>query len=121
MEPRLSPLVGLMTGLITGGTGVFVTPAVTYLQALGMSKDELVQALGLSFTVSTIGLAVGRTSRGAFRLDNLVISSLAVVPTLLGMQLGQVIRRKVRPATFRRWFLISMLVLGAELALRPLI
>jgi uncharacterized protein len=33
--------------------GVFVIPAVPYLQVIGFDKEELVQALGLSFTVST--------------------------------------------------------------------
>ena len=53
----LSPLIGASTGLVTGATGVFVIPAVPYLQSLGLEKDELVQALGLSFTVSTVALA----------------------------------------------------------------
>ncbi len=37
--------------------GVFAIPAVPYIGALGLSKDELIQALGLSFTVWTIALA----------------------------------------------------------------
>jgi uncharacterized protein len=53
MERRLSPVIGAVTGLVAGGTGVFVMPAVPYLQALGLTKEELIQALGLSFTVST--------------------------------------------------------------------
>ena len=59
LEPWLSPLIGTATGLITGGTGIFVVPAVPYIQMLGLEKDDLVQALGLSFTTSTIALAVG--------------------------------------------------------------
>lgn len=58
-ERWLGPLCGLITGVITSATGVFVIPAVPYLQALGLSRDELVQALGLSFTVSTLALAAG--------------------------------------------------------------
>src|SRR5260370_22558957 len=54
LERLLSPVIGLITGVINGGTGVFTLPAVPYLQALGLSKDSLIQALGLSFTVSTI-------------------------------------------------------------------
>jgi uncharacterized membrane protein YfcA len=50
-EPILSPVVGGITGLITAATGVFVIPAVPYLQAMGLEKEELVQALGLSFTI----------------------------------------------------------------------
>ena len=54
----LNPIIGLATGLIAGGTGVFVIPAGPYFQAIGLSKDELVQMLGFSFTVSTIVLGV---------------------------------------------------------------
>ena len=45
-EPILSPVVGGITGLITAATGVFVVLAVPYLQAIGLEKEELVQALG---------------------------------------------------------------------------
>jgi uncharacterized membrane protein YfcA len=120
MERWLSPLVGATTGLVTGGTGVFVIPAVPYLQALGLSKEDLIQALGLSFTISTIALAIGLLSRGAFQAENLAISSLAIAPALLGMWLGQALRKRISPATFRRWFLILLLLLGAELALRTI-
>ncbi len=116
-EPWLGPAVGGLTGLVTGGTGVFVIPAVPYLQALGLEKDDLVQALGLSFTASTVALAAGLASRGAWRLDNAALSSLAIVPALIGMAAGQVIRQRVRPATFRRWFLIGLLFLGDEMVL----
>jgi uncharacterized membrane protein YfcA len=119
-EPWLSPVIGLTTGVVTGGTGVFVIPAVPYLQALGFEKDELVQALGLSFTISTIALAIGLALRGAFHLDNLAMSALAIVPALAGMWAGQAIRNRVSPATFRRWFLIGLLLLGAEMLARPL-
>ncbi|TPI17770.1 sulfite exporter TauE/SafE family protein [Mesorhizobium sp. B4-1-1] len=118
-ERWLSPVVGFLTGLVTGGTGVFVVPVVPYIQALGLSRDDLIQALGLSFTVSTIALALGLASHGAFEVGHLALSSLAVLPALLGMWLGQVLRQKISPATFRRWFLIFLVLLGVELLLRP--
>ena len=118
LEPWLSPLVGLTTGVVTGGTGVFVIPAVPYLQALGLKRDDLIQALGLSFTVSTIALAVGLGWRGAFRLDGLALSSLAIAPALAGMWLGQAVRHSVSPETFRRWFLVCLLLLGIELVVK---
>ena len=36
LELWLSPLIGLVTGIVTGITGVFVMPAVPYLQALNL-------------------------------------------------------------------------------------
>jgi uncharacterized membrane protein YfcA len=44
-EPLLGSLVGLTTGFINGATGIFVIPAVPYIQALGLGKDELTRPL----------------------------------------------------------------------------
>ncbi len=119
LEAWLAPVVGVTTGLVTGGTGVFVIPAVPYLQALGLTKDDLVQALGLSFTMSTVALAAGLAWRGAFQVDDVALSALAVVPALAGMWAGQAIRCRIDPATFRRGFLMCLLFLGAEMLARP--
>lgn len=120
-EPWLSPVVGLITGAVTGATGVFVMPAVPYLQALRLDKDALVQALGLSFTVSTVALAVGLWSHGAFRIGQLGLSTLVLVPAFAGMWLGQIVRSRISRTAFRRCFLALLLVLGLELASRPLL
>jgi uncharacterized membrane protein YfcA len=117
-EAWLSPVVGALTGIITGATGVFVMPALPYLQALGFDKDELVLVLGLSFTVSTVALAAGLASHGAFHIANVGASALCTVPALIGMRIGQMIRTRVEPATFRMLFLISLLLLGADLVVR---
>lgn len=121
VERWLSPVVGLMTGLITGATGVFVIPAVSYLQALDLPKDDLIQALGLSFTISTVVLAAGLAAHGALYVGNLATSALAVVPSLLGMWLGTAIRGRISGPTFRRGFLCCLALLGVELMIRPLL
>lgn len=117
-ERWLSPVVGTATGIVTGATGVFVIPAVPYLQALGFGKDDLVQALGLSFTLSTFALAAGLASRGAFHLGAAGASTLCTLPALAGMTLGQFIRARANPTTFRLIFLIGLLVLGLDLIVR---
>ena len=106
-EPRLSPLVGILTGLLTGATGVFAVPAVPYLSALGFSKEELIQALGLSFTVSTVALALALGASGSFSRSLFLVSLAAVVPALAGMFAGQAVRDRIAQATFRRWFFAS--------------
>ncbi|HXR90153.1 MAG TPA: sulfite exporter TauE/SafE family protein [Steroidobacteraceae bacterium] len=114
-EIWLSPAAGAITGLVTGATGVFVIPAVPYLQALGFEGEELIQSLGLSFTVSTLALAGGLAGRGAFRVSALAASTLCTLPALAGMGLGQLIRSRVNARVFRRLFLICLLGIGAEL------
>jgi len=114
-EAWAGPVVGLLTGLVTAATGVFVLPAVPYLQALGLERDRLVQALGISFTVSTLGLAAGLASGGGFGGGALGGSVLALLPALTGMALGGRLRGLVSATTFRRCFFLGLLALGAHL------
>ncbi|KRP61976.1 sulfite exporter TauE/SafE family protein [Pseudomonas trivialis] len=119
MAPRterwLAPLCGLITGLITSATGVFVIPAVPCLQALGLSRDQLVQALGLSFSVSTLALAAGLAWHGTLGTGEISASLLALVPALLGMWLGQALRQRISVVLFKRIFFIGMALLGTHL------
>lgn len=115
-EAILGPVVGGITGVLTGATGVFVMPAVPYLSALGFTKDELIQALGLSFTVSTVALAAGLGAAGGFTQDLALGSAAAVIPALAGMFLGQAVRDKLEPHAFRKWFFVAMLFVGAYMA-----
>ena len=114
-EPWLGPLCGVLTGVITSATGVFVIPAVPYLQALGLGKHQLVQALGLSFSVSTLALAAGLYGRGSLGGDELNASLLALLPAMLGMWLGQALRQRVSAMLFKRVFFVGMALLGAHL------
>lgn len=120
-ERPLAPVIGIATGLVTAATGVFVIPAVPYLQALGLGKDDLVQALGLSFTVSTVAMAGSLAHEGAFGGTDATLSLLALVPALGGMGLGQWLRGRISPEMFRRCFFLGLLALGAHLALRAVI
>lgn len=114
-ERWMAPLAGLVTGAITAVTGVFVIPAVPYLQGLGLDKESMVQALGLSFTVSTLALAAGLAWRGTLGGGEVNASLLALVPALLGMWLGQAVRQRISAVLFKRVFFVGMALLGAHL------
>ncbi|MFJ2985156.1 MULTISPECIES: sulfite exporter TauE/SafE family protein [unclassified Pseudomonas] len=114
-EGWLGPLCGLVTGIVTAATGVFVMPAVPYLQSLGLSRDEMIQALGLSFTVSTVALALGLAGQDALGGQALGASLLLLAPALLGMLAGQWLRQRISAALFKRCFFIGLAVLGGHL------
>jgi uncharacterized membrane protein YfcA len=119
-ERWLSPTVGLITGVLTGATGVFVIPAVPYFNSLGLEKEDLIQTLGLSFTVSTLALAVGLIATGQFKAGVATNSMLAVLPALGGMFLGQHVRNRLKAEVFRRWFFIGLLILGTYMVVRAM-
>ena len=99
---------------------MFVIPAVPYLQAIGLEKEELVQALGLSFTVSTIALALNLASAGALGVSIAGAALGALAMACVGMWIGQSVRLSLRPETFRRVFFVGLLLLGAYLAARSI-
>ncbi len=119
-EIWLGPMIGATTGVVTGATGVFTIPAVPYLQAIGLERDDLIQALGLSFTVSTIALAIGLWRVDAWHWGSVWASLLALVPALIGMQVGTLLRQRIAAATFRRVFFAGLLLLGIYLVVERL-
>jgi len=115
-EKWIGGLVGVVTGMISAATGVQVIPSMPYIQAIGMEKDELVQALGVFFTVATLGLAFNLTSAGLLTAATALPGAVAMAGGFAGMFIGQAVRSKLQPETFRRWFLIAMILLGIYLA-----
>ena len=113
------PLVGAINGVLTGMTGSFVVPGVMYLQAIGLSRDQLVQAMGLLFALSTLALGLGLRSVEMLRMAELGWSALALLPAVLGMALGQQLRRRLSESRFRQLLMLTLLLLGAYILLRP--
>ncbi|MDB5803919.1 MAG: Sulfite exporter TauE/SafE [Betaproteobacteria bacterium] len=121
LEVWLNPPIGAATGIITIATGVFVMPTVPYLQALEMNRDDLIQALGINFTVSTLALAGGLMHGGLLRPAVLGFSAIALVTAMVGMFIGTYLRSRIPPQVFRRCFFGGLLLLGCHLAIRGLL
>jgi uncharacterized protein len=115
-EKWIGGIAGLMTGVVSAATGVQVIPSMPYMQAIGMEKDELVQALGVFFTVATIALAFNLTTTGLLTAATALPGAIAMAASFAGMFIGQAVRNRMQPEMFRRWFLIAMIFLGIYLA-----
>ncbi|MEE8289207.1 MAG: sulfite exporter TauE/SafE family protein [Nitrosomonadaceae bacterium] len=120
-EKWLSPTVGILSGLLTGLTGTFVVPGVLYLQALDLSRDALVQAMGVLFTISTLALAVALQGHKLLSVELGMLSAAALIPACFGMVVGQWVRHRLTEQRFRKIFFISMLVLGLYIVTRSLL
>ena len=115
-EKWIGGIVGLITGVVSAATGVQVIPSMPFLQAIGMEKDELVQALGVFFTVATLALAFTLTSAGLLGASTALPGAVAMASAFAGMFIGQAVRSRMQPEAFRRWFLIAMIFLGLYLS-----
>lgn len=112
-EKWLSPIVGYLGGALTVATGVVVIPVVPYLQSLHLKRDDLVQSLGLAFTVSTICLAIYLYLNPVKDIPiDYKLSLIALVPALLGMWLGTKIRHRIPEQKFRKVFFAGLVIFG---------
>jgi uncharacterized membrane protein YfcA len=109
--------IGAATGLVTASTAVFVVPFVPYLQAMRLGKDEMVQALGLSFTVATLALAVRLQASGELTVMT-TPTFVALVAAFVGLWLGSVVRDRISVGTFQRSLFVVFVGLGIANVLR---
>lgn len=115
-EVWAGPVLGMANGVLTGMTGSFVVPGVMFLQAIGLPRDQLIQAMGVLFTLSTLALGLALQGNGLLSPELGALSAAGVVPAILGMMLGAAIRRQLPEALFRRVFFAALLVLGGYIA-----
>lgn len=138
VEPVLSPVIGFATGLISGATAIFVIPSVPYLQSLefrrsrhragdddparattdNQAKDALIQSLGLTALVATMGLALGLGVKGHLPVSTVIPGSIATLAAFAGMTIGRTIRNRLPIEVFRRWVLVGLLALGVAMVVR---
>lgn len=112
-EKWLSPIIGYLGGALTVATGVVVIPVVPYLQSLHLKRDDLVQSLGLAFTVSTICLAVFLHLNPVENTPiDYKLSLIALIPALVGMWAGTKIRYRIPEQKFRKVFFCGLVIFG---------
>jgi len=111
-EMWLGLVMGSINGVLMGMTGSSVVPGVMYLQAISLSRDVLVQAMGMLFMVSTLTLSIALLQYNILTIENGVVSMGALIPAIIGMIIGQRIRHTLSESLFRKVFFVSLLVLG---------
>jgi hypothetical protein len=113
-------VAGLLSGVLGGMTGSLGVPGIPYLQAIGLPRDQLIQALGMLFSVSSISLALALGGQRLLGVDLGLASALATIPALIGMAIGQKLRQLLPEQRFRKIFFASQVALGGYIILRAM-
>ncbi|MGA0612903.1 sulfite exporter TauE/SafE family protein [Caldimonas sp. KR1-144] len=112
---------GALSGLLTAATGVFVMPLVPFLQSMKLERDALVQALGLSFTLASLALAVRLEGLGSgLATEAWPLHAVAVAAAFAGLGAGASLRGLLRAATFQRALYAVFVMLGLALLAKAL-
>jgi uncharacterized membrane protein YfcA len=118
LERPLAPLSGVLTGVFNGLTGSQVMPILPYMIGLRLDRNVFLQATNISFTLSSLIMAVGLLKLGLMHWDALVLSTIGVLCATAGVRLGERIRHRLSPEQFRLMVLILLVAAGLSLIVR---
>lgn len=110
--------VGFVNGVLTGLTGSQVMPLVPFVMALNLDPARLVQAINLGVLLASLVLAAALLATGAVGETLLTASVAAIFPALIGVEIGQYLRRFLPAEHFRLVVLLVLLVSGVGMLMR---
>jgi uncharacterized membrane protein YfcA len=119
-ERWASPLTGVIAGLLTGISYFFGPPLAIYFSALRLPKELFVAAIALIGLVAAALTALLLAQHRVLPMQTLMLSALAVVPTLAGTLVGTRLRHHIDETRFRKTVALVLLVIGANLLRRAL-
>ncbi|MFI0778586.1 sulfite exporter TauE/SafE family protein [Streptomyces sp. NPDC021212] len=104
--------LGAVNGFLTGMTGSSAVPGVFYLQSIGLLRDQLIQSMGILFTLSTVSLAWSLRTQDLLDANLLAMSAVSLAPAFLGMSIGNRIRRSIPEEKFHMVLCAALILLG---------
>ncbi|MEM9972253.1 MAG: sulfite exporter TauE/SafE family protein [Pseudomonadota bacterium] len=123
-ESRRRPVelgVGALAGGIGGVSGVWGPPTVLYLTALNTPKDEQMRVQGVVYGAGATLLAAAHVQSGVLNAATAPLSTLLLLPSLVGLALGFALQDQIDQARFRRLTLLVLIVAGLNLIRRGLL
>jgi uncharacterized protein len=119
IQPRLVLPAGITFGFfggILGGVAAMAGPLVfIFLLAKGLRGQAFTKEASLYLVVSAGLLAILLTASRQFSWLDVAVSTAAMLPVALGMYVGQHMRDKIAPETFKKLVLIAVIAAGADL------
>jgi uncharacterized protein len=114
-ERLWSPIVGFVSGVLTGATGSLHLLLAAYYVALGLERDKFIQANAITFLITSVVWSAALVEQGAMTRETVVLSTAILIPTFAGLYAGRWIRRRVAYEIFRKGLLALLFVLGLNL------
>ncbi|MBL4751145.1 MAG: sulfite exporter TauE/SafE family protein [Amylibacter sp.] len=109
---------GIIGGILGGLTAIWGPPLAIYLMAHRMEKEQFIQTLGVMFSIQSVFLLAGFIVSGELTAPLAITGAALLVPTFIGMYLGEKLRKRMDTVQFTKVFLCVFLVLGLNLIRR---
>ena len=120
VERIAAPFTGALGGILGGLTAIWGPPMMMLFVMLKLDKDDWVQTVGLFWFVGSVPLTYAYWQNGMLNSETAPMSLYACLPGMLGIWIGEVIRRRINQDTFRGVMLLALFVIGANLIRRAI-
>lgn len=117
-EAWLSPVAGLVAGVVGGVTNSPATPLVLYFHAIGLAKPDFISAVAFTFFFYKLVQLGAVAWYGLLPWPLFWVSIGLTVVGLLGFAIGLRVQDRLEQRTFNRAVLVFLGALGAWLVLR---
>jgi uncharacterized membrane protein YfcA len=104
-------LVGLASGLMSGVSSLTGPLIIAYLMALKLQRDMFVGSISIIYLSAAVPLYGALWWYGRMGWTECLLSALALIPVVLGLRLGRMLRHRISELWFRRillWFLVTI-------------
>lgn len=106
---------GLLSGISGSLTSIYSFPTLQLMVSMRLAKDGFVFVIGVFLLSGYVGLWLGLALAG-FPSPAIAINGLwVVIPAIIGLLIGNAIRRHVAAATFAQMVNIALAIAGAAL------
>lgn len=112
--------IGSMTGIVTGTTGIYTMPFIFFIQSLQYTKNKVIQLMGLTFFIFACTQFLLFSINDLIKIKILILSSIACVPILFGVYLGNVLRSKISEDLFKILFNIMLVIMGTLIIIKTI-
>ena len=119
-ESRLKIPAGFLTGFVNGLTGSQVMPLLPYLLSLNLSKNDFVQSINISFTLSSLVMLAGMGRFGYLQPSTMSLAAAGLVPVLATIYLTGKLQNKQTGESHRKLILCFLLFMGTILIMKVL-
>ncbi len=111
-------MLGFISGVVGGVSGVWGPPLVAYLTAMNTSKLEQMRVQGVVYGLGAMMLTLAHIRSGVLTFPAAQVSAAMVIPALAGVALGFRVHDRIPQEKFRTLTLIVLIFAGLNLIRR---
>jgi uncharacterized membrane protein YfcA len=122
LERPSGVLFGLASGVVGGLSSMFGPMLIIYLVSIpDLDKERFVATISFLYIACLVSWVIMLMWFGILDQELVVLSSLATVPVVVGLFVGEVLRKRVSDARFQKMVLVVLLLSGGAMLSRALV